>query len=118
MSKAGKRIIEPLKEAVAFSRGELPEGSCRVHIFERVDVKAIREQTGLSQAAFANKFGLSVVTLRDWEQGAKPLDPTARAYLKVIEKAPDVVANALAPSLASTKKRADPGEQVRAPALI
>jgi putative transcriptional regulator len=104
MSEAGKRIIDAMQDAVAFSRGELPEDAYRVHIPERVNVKAIREQTGLSQAAFANRFGFSVFALRNWEQGKRQPDPAVRAYLKVIEKAPDVVANALntpGPDLAS-----------------
>jgi putative transcriptional regulator len=95
MSEAGKRIIDAMHEAVAFSRGELAKDSYRVHIPEHIDVKTIREQTGLSQAAFANKFGLSVFSLRKWEQGKRQPDPAARAYLKVIEKVPDIVAKVL-----------------------
>jgi putative transcriptional regulator len=33
---------------------------------------------------------------RNWEQGKRTTDPAARAYLKVLEKAPDVVAKILA----------------------
>jgi len=51
---------------------------------------------GLSQSSFANRFGLSVYALRNWEQGKRQPDPAARAYLKVIEKAPDIVAKVLA----------------------
>jgi putative transcriptional regulator len=61
-----------------------------------VDVKTIRQQMGLSQSSFANRFGLSLYTLRNWEQGKRQPDPAARAYLKVIEKAPDVVSKVLA----------------------
>jgi putative transcriptional regulator len=48
MSEAGKRIIDAMQDALAFSRGELPEDAYRVHIPECVDIKAVREQTGLS----------------------------------------------------------------------
>jgi putative transcriptional regulator len=93
---SGKRIIESMKEALAISRGEsLPE-AYKIHIPESVDVKAIREKTGLSQSSFANRFGLSVYALRNWEQGKRQPDPAARAYLKVVEKAPDIVAVVLA----------------------
>jgi putative transcriptional regulator len=51
---------------------------------------------GLSQSAFANRFGLSVHALRNWEQGKRQPDPAARAYLKVIEKAREVVSRVLA----------------------
>jgi len=60
-----------------------------------VDVKAIRNVTGLSQAVFAARFRIPVGTLRDWEQGRKQPDSTARAYLHVIACSPDLVAKAL-----------------------
>jgi putative transcriptional regulator len=95
---SGHRIIESMREAVAIARGELPETEYRVHIPERVDVKAIRSRMGLSQASFAATFGLSLYTLRNWEQGKRQPEPAARAYLKVIEKAPETVRSVLASS--------------------
>ena len=93
---SGKRIIKGMKEALAISKGELPNDSYRVFIPEDIDVKAIRENMGLSQVSFANRFGLSVYSLRNWEQGKRQPDPAARAYLKVIEKAPEIVIRVLA----------------------
>ena len=92
----GKRIIEGMKEALAISKGELPSSSYKIHVPESINVKTIREKMGLSQSSFANQFGLSVYALRNWEQGKRYPDPAARAYLKVIEKAPDVVIKVLA----------------------
>jgi putative transcriptional regulator len=92
----GSRIIESMKEAIAISRDELAEDAYHIHIPERIDVKAIREQMGLSQPVFANRFGLSIYTLRNWEQEKRQPDPAARAYLKVIEKVPEVVSRVLA----------------------
>jgi putative transcriptional regulator len=85
-----------MKEVVAISRGELSKEIYRIHIPEKIDVKAIRQQMGISQPAFANRFGLSLYTLRNWEQGKRRPDPAARAYLKVIEKVPDMVSKVLA----------------------
>jgi putative transcriptional regulator len=93
---SGSRILESMKEAVAIAQGTMPEGKYAVHIPETVDVKAIRAHMGLSQAGFAARFGLSLHTLRNWEQGKRMPDPAARAYLKVIEKAPEVVSSVLA----------------------
>ena len=93
---SGKRIIESMKEALAISRNELPPEAYKIHIPESVDVRAIREGMGLSQSSFANRFGLSVYALRNWEQGKRRPDPAARAYLKVIEKVPDIVSSVLA----------------------
>ena len=60
-----------------------------------VDVKAIRTATGLSQGRFAARYRIPVGTLRDWEQGRKQPDTTARAYLRVIARNPEVVAQSL-----------------------
>lgn len=60
-----------------------------------VDVKAIRSATGLSQGGFARRYKIPVGTLRDWEQGRKQPDTTARAYLWVIGKNPKMVAESL-----------------------
>lgn len=60
-----------------------------------VDVKAIRSATGLSQGLFAARYRIPVGTLRDWEQGRKQPDTTARAYLHVIARNPDMVVKAL-----------------------
>lgn len=38
-------------------------------------IKELRDKTGLSQSKFAERYGLSVRTLQQWEQGiSKPLD--------------------------------------------
>jgi putative transcriptional regulator len=57
--------------------------------------KTIRRALGLSQEEFAARFRIPIGTLRDWEQGRAEPDQAARAYLKVIAAAPDVVRKAL-----------------------
>lgn len=59
-------------------------------------VKVIRRALGLSQEAFAARFQIPLGTLRDWEQGRKRPDAAARAYLRVIGRAPETVRRALA----------------------
>jgi putative transcriptional regulator len=58
-------------------------------------VRRLREQLGLTQEAFAAAYRIPVGTLRDWEQGRKFPDATARAYLTVIERDPEAVLRAL-----------------------
>ena len=60
-----------------------------------VDVVAIRARTGLSQRAFADRFGLDPRAVQDWEQGRRKPTRSVASYLRVIDKAPDVVAAAL-----------------------
>ncbi|MFI4987517.1 MAG: helix-turn-helix domain-containing protein [Alphaproteobacteria bacterium] len=51
-----------------------------------VDVRSVREKLGLSQSAFAAKFGFALRSLQDWEQGRRrPLGP-ARMLLVMIER--------------------------------
>ena len=57
--------------------------------------RAIRLQLQMTQEEFARQFQIALGTLRDWEQGARVLDSTAKAYLRVIERNPDAVLLAL-----------------------
>jgi putative transcriptional regulator len=60
-------------------------------------VKTLRRALHLSQEEFAARFHIPIGTLRDWEQGRAEPDQAARAYLKVIAHAPEVVRKALEP---------------------
>lgn len=101
MSTMGHDIIAGLTEAVGYMEGTADRTRfcahdlAPAHAPDRVDVKAVRQKLGLSQARFAAAFGLSLHALRTWEQGTRQPDPTARAYLRVIDVAPDVVRRAL-----------------------
>lgn len=59
-------------------------------------VKIIRRALKLSQEEFARRYGISVGTLRDWEQNRTTPDLAAQAYLKVIAREPELVRKALA----------------------
>jgi DNA-binding transcriptional regulator YiaG len=61
----------------------------------KVDVRAIRAKTGLSQDDFALQYGLELATLRNWEQGRSEPDTAARNFLMTIAKEPDAVRGAL-----------------------
>jgi putative transcriptional regulator len=54
------------------------------------------ERLGLTRAAFAERFGLAVAAVRDWEQGLRRPDPAARVLLLVIARSPETVAQAVA----------------------
>ena len=60
--------------------------------------RLIRRALGLSQEDFAARFAIPLGTLRDWEQGRKEPDASARAYLRVIARNPAAVAEALLPA--------------------
>lgn len=80
---------------------EYLEGKRRLHeryydVPESIDVRAIREKAGMSQAQFALRFAISPRTLQEWEQGRRLPDATVRAYLTVIDRNPQAVKEALA----------------------
>jgi DNA-binding transcriptional regulator YiaG len=57
--------------------------------------KSIRQKLKMTQADFAERFGLSLSAIRDWEQGRSQPDRTAQSLLKIVDKAPDVAAQIL-----------------------
>lgn len=87
----GRKLEASLKEDLAHARGEAKPGSVRVTVIEPVDVNAIRDRLGLTQAAFAERFGFRLDTLRKWEQGQTVPDRPACAYLRVIARDPKAV---------------------------
>jgi putative transcriptional regulator len=96
----GRDLIAAMQETVAIVRGELEPA--RVHLPPvSIDVRAIRDKLGLSRPAFAERFGLAVGAVRDWEQGLRRPDPAARVLLLVIGRTPDAVAEAVAEARAA-----------------
>lgn len=59
------------------------------------DVKLIRARLGLSQKEFAKRFGFSVETIRNYEQGHRQPTGPARTLLRVIANEPEAVARVL-----------------------
>jgi len=91
MSNAGSRLLRSVRGARAYARGEATEGFVIHASPEQVKVRAIRERSGLSQDAFARRFGFSAAAVRDWEQGRRRPEQAARTLLLVIERHPEIV---------------------------
>ena len=89
-------IMAGALEALAYARGEADLSQYKVHIPKELDVKAIRTATGLTQEAFAQRYGFNLARLRDLEQKRTQPDSVVRAYLLVIQKNPKAVRDALA----------------------
>lgn len=95
LSPLARDIVDELHEASAYFRGEKKLTVKRFEIPGDVDVKAVRAGTRLSQSQFAAKFGFNPRTLQDWECGRSRPEAPVRAYLRVIERAPQAVEEAL-----------------------
>jgi putative transcriptional regulator len=94
-TRAGQDIIAGLNEVLAHVRGEIALPSERYEVPPKVEVKAIRARSRLSQSEFAERYGFSVRTLQEWERGRSQPPSAARAYLIVIDRYPDLVAEAI-----------------------
>jgi putative transcriptional regulator len=68
-----------------------------VEVPDAVNVKAIRQKSGLTQAEFARRYSISPRSLQEWEQGRRRPDGAVRAYLTVIDRNPRAVEAALSP---------------------
>jgi putative transcriptional regulator len=91
----GESIVRGLQEGAAWARGEIQLRTRVIHVPENVDVRAIREKSGLSQSQFAERYGFNPRTLQEWEQGRASPDSAVRAYLTVIDRNPEAVRDAL-----------------------
>jgi len=93
MGKAFEEIQAGLTDAIEHSKGKKSKVVERSP--EEINVKAIREKTGMSQQRFCAAFGISLGTLRHWEQGLRSPRGTARVLLKVVQKNPKAVMKAI-----------------------
>ena len=86
-------LRQSLMEAGAIARGEA-QASRRFEI-QTPDVKAVREQTGLSQRDFARLICVSIKTLQNWEQHRRHPTGPASALLKIVASAPELALRSL-----------------------
>ena len=84
-----EELLESVKQGGAILRGEMKPG--RSFEFDSPDVQAIRKQYGLSQEKFAILLGISVSTLRNWEQGRRRPEGAARVLLRVAARHPEAI---------------------------
>jgi len=85
-------LVKSVQEMRAIQRGQ--RKPARVTVVEPVHVQAIRKRLGMTQPEFAQLIGVSVATLRNWEQGRRQPHGPARALLKVVAKNPKAVLDA------------------------
>lgn len=90
---AFRELLKSVRKAGQIRRGE--RRPSRVNTFRPEEVKAVRARLGQTQEEFALMIGVSLATLRSWEQGRRQPDGPALALLRVTAKNPKAVAAAL-----------------------
>jgi putative transcriptional regulator len=89
------KIMEGLDQARTYLDGTADKRHYRAHVPAKVDVRTIRKRLGLTQQSFAATYGFALSAVRDWEQGRRRPERSARILLKIVEKEPEAVARAL-----------------------
>jgi putative transcriptional regulator len=83
------QLLESVKQGAAIMKGTMKPS--RTMEFPESEVRKIREQYGLSQDRFASLMGISVATLRNWEQGRRKPEGPARVLLRVAAEHPEAI---------------------------
>jgi putative transcriptional regulator len=91
-----EQMMDGLNDVEAFLAGK--QEGFKAHVPQEVDVKAIRNRLGMTQAKFSDVFGFSLDAIKHWEGGRRTPEASARTLLTVIDKNPAAVLSALNPA--------------------
>jgi putative transcriptional regulator len=84
-----EELLQSVREGGEILRGRRkPSRAFRV---DEPDVRAVRKEYRLSQSKFAALMGISAGTLRNWEQGRRKPEGSARILLRIVAKHPEAV---------------------------
>lgn len=86
-------LVASVKEGGAILRGE--KAATRMLHLDQLDIKQIRDRYNLTQIQFATMLGISVRTLRNWEQGRRVPDGPAMVLLRVAARHPEAILDTL-----------------------
>jgi putative transcriptional regulator len=79
----------PRRQRERIAQGKITSGK---------DIVALRRFAGMTQFQFAHALGISVHTLRNWEQGRRSPEGPALALLRIAARHPGVLRENLAAS--------------------
>jgi putative transcriptional regulator len=89
-------LLASVREGGAILRGQISPS--RAFVIDGPNVKRLRAAYRLSQNEFAALLGISVKTLRNWEQGRRIPEGPARVLLQVAAKHPEAVWDVVRPT--------------------
>ena len=91
----GEKLLQSAQQARDWVNGKPVRARVTYVPVPHVDVRKLRARMGLSQTQFAARFGFSLDSIQNWEQGHRQPEGPARALLAVIAKNPKAVEEAL-----------------------
>lgn len=91
-------LKDGLKEAIEYEKGAMKARTVVLQIaplqaFTSDEIKAIRNDTGLTQKLFAQYMGVSIKTVEAWEAGRNHPDGPACRLLELTQKDPNFAKN-------------------------
>ncbi len=95
-------LVASMREGGAILRGT--KAPSRAFAINGANIKQLRAEYDLSQNEFAALMGISVKTLRNWEQGRRMPEGAAKVLLQVAAKHPEAVWDVVRPTSAKTNK--------------
>jgi putative transcriptional regulator len=90
-----EELVESIREAGAIRRGQQPPS--RAFVVDSASIREIRSDYALTQKQFAAMLGISVGTLRNWEQGRRTPEGPARILLQIAANRPDAILDVVRP---------------------
>jgi putative transcriptional regulator len=99
MKTQSDAMMDGLGDVEAYLSGE--RKGFKAHVPDEVNVKAIRNKLGMTQARFSTVFGFSLDAIKHWEGGRRTPEAPARTLLTVIARNPKAVLTALKPAASS-----------------
>ena len=84
-----QELIASVREGGAILKGETAPS--RAFVVDGPNIRQIRAKLQLSQGQFAAMLGISVATLRNWEQGRRAPEGAARVLLQIAARHPETI---------------------------
>lgn len=84
-------LLASAEEMVRIEKGELAPQPEHVHTVSEIDVKALRESTGLKQQDFAIAVGVSYDLVKSWETKRRYPTGATRKLLLLLQANPFII---------------------------
>jgi putative transcriptional regulator len=94
-SALGEKLLRSAQQARDWANGKPVRARVTYIPVPQVDVRKLRARMRLSQTQFAARFGFSLDSIQNWEQGHRQPEGPARTLLAVIARNPKAVEEAL-----------------------
>jgi putative transcriptional regulator len=98
-----EELLTSIRQGGAILKGKMKPA--RIFNLKNPDIKGIRGKLKLSQDQFARLMGISLGTLRNWEQGHRKPHGPARVLLGVAAIHPEVFADVVGIKTRTDKQR-------------